>query len=174
MCRPSHFRVDYSINPWMDPTEPVDTGLAVRQWDGLRQLYLELGHTVELIDPHADLPDMVFSANGATVIDGRVLVARFRHRERAAEGPAYLEWFRAHGYETVREAAFHSEGEGDYLAAGRWPLAGTGFRTDRRSHAESQEFFGRPVIGLTLVDPRFYHHGRLMSPDLVGLSGGWQ
>jgi arginine dihydrolase len=157
MCRPSHFRVDYSINPWMDPSEPVDTRLAVRQWEGLRRLYLELGHTVELIDPHPGLPDMVFSANGATVIDGCVLVARFRHPERAAEGPAYLEWFRAHGYETVREAAFHSEGEGDYLAAGRWLLAGTGFRTDRRSHAESQEFFGRPVIGLTLVDPRFYH-----------------
>ncbi|GAA2600961.1 hypothetical protein GCM10009863_12840 [Streptomyces axinellae] len=44
-----------------------------------------------------------------------------------------------------------------YLLAGRRLLAGTGFRTDPRSHAEAQEFFGLPVTGLTLVDPRFYH-----------------
>jgi N-dimethylarginine dimethylaminohydrolase len=49
------------------------------------------------------------------------------------------------------------EGEGDYLLAGKWLLAGTGFRTDRRSHAEAQELFGRPVISLELVDPHYYH-----------------
>ena len=36
-------------------------------------------------------------------------------------------------------------------------LAGTGFRTDPRAHAEIAEIFGRPVISLQLVDPRFYH-----------------
>lgn len=36
-------------------------------------------------------------------------------------------------------------------------LAGSGFRTDRRSHIEVQEIFGRPVVSLTLVDPLFYH-----------------
>lgn len=157
MCPPTHFRVDYAINPWMDPTVPVDSRRALRQWEALRDVYLELGHSVELIDPLPAQPDMVFSANGATVIDGRALVARFRHAERADEGPAYLEWFRAHGYEDVGTARYVCEGEGDYLTAGGWLLAGTGFRTDRRSHAEAQEFFGRPVIGLTLVDPRYYH-----------------
>jgi N-dimethylarginine dimethylaminohydrolase len=157
MCPPTHFRVEYSINPWMDPSVPVDNRRAFRQWEALRDTYVKLGHTVELIEPRAALPDMVFSANGATVIDGRVLVARFRHPERAGEGPAYHEWFVERGYEPVRIARYVCEGEGDYLAAGAWLLAGTGFRTDRRSHAEVQEYFGRPVIGLTLVDPRFYH-----------------
>jgi N-dimethylarginine dimethylaminohydrolase len=129
----------------------------VAQWEGLRDVYLKLGHTVELIAPRHDLPDMVFSANGATVIDGRVLVARFRHAERAPESEAYLDWFRARGCDEVRSAQFISEGEGDFLAAGKWLLAGTGFRSDRRSHAEAQEFFGRPVVGLTLTDPRYYH-----------------
>jgi N-dimethylarginine dimethylaminohydrolase len=36
-------------------------------------------------------------------------------------------------------------------------LAGTGFRTDLPAHAQAQELFGRPVITLQLVDPRFYH-----------------
>src|ERR1700753_3464152 len=51
MCRPTHFAVTYRINPWMDPTAPYDNALAVRQWETLRQTYLDLGHTVELIEP---------------------------------------------------------------------------------------------------------------------------
>jgi N-dimethylarginine dimethylaminohydrolase len=49
------------------------------------------------------------------------------------------------------------EGEGDLVWTGRYLLAGTGFRTTREAHREAQEFFGHPVISLTLVDPYFYH-----------------
>ncbi|MBC8090781.1 MAG: amidinotransferase, partial [Pseudonocardia sp.] len=79
MCRPVHFAVVYAINPWMRPDLPVDRERAVRQWELLRQTYLDLGHRVDLLDPVPGLPDMVFAANGATVVDGRVLGARFRH-----------------------------------------------------------------------------------------------
>ncbi|MGW2254770.1 dimethylargininase [Kitasatospora sp. NPDC001660] len=157
MCRPTHFEVTYRINPWMDPAKPVDAGLAVAQWERLREVYLGLGHQVDLIEPLPGLPDMVYAANGATVIDGRVLGARFRNPERAAEGPAYQEWFRTHGYTDVLDPRHVNEGEGDFLVTGGWILAGTGFRTDPQGHAEAQEFFGRPVIGLELVDPRYYH-----------------
>ncbi|MET8102483.1 dimethylargininase [Streptomyces sp. NPDC005236] len=157
MCRPSHFDVRYSINPWMHPDKPVDTELALAQWETLRALYEELGHTVEVIEPQAALPDMVFAANGATVVDGKVLGARFRHAERTGEGPAYLDWFRGRGFTELLWPQYINEGEGDYLLAGRRLLAGTGFRTDPRSHAEAQEFFGVPVTGLTLVNPEFYH-----------------
>lgn len=47
-----------------------------------------------------------------------------------------------------------SIGEGDFLLAGRRILAGTGFRSDPRSHAEAQEFFGLPVLSPTLVNPK--------------------
>ncbi|MFB7664823.1 dimethylargininase [Kitasatospora sp. NPDC056138] len=157
MCPPRHFEVSYSINPWMDPKKPVDGGLAFAQWEQLRDLYRELGHTVETIEPIPGLPDMVFAANGATVVDGRVFGARFRHAERTAEGPAYLSWFVEQGYREVHWPEHINEGEGDYLVVGRRLLAGTGFRTDPRSHAEAQEFFGLPVTGLTLVNPDFYH-----------------
>ncbi|MFF8608271.1 dimethylargininase [Streptomyces sp. NPDC015346] len=156
MCAPVHFDVVYSINPWMEPEKPTDTALAVAQWERLRSLYLGLGHQVELIDPIPGLPDMVFAANGATVVDGKVLASRFRHAERADEGPAYAAWFRDRGYE-VFDGAHVNEGEGDYLVTGDRILAGTGFRTDRRSHAEAERFLGRPVVTLDLVDPRFYH-----------------
>jgi len=157
MCRPTHFTVDYSINPWMDPTKPTDTDNAIAQWEQLHALFLELGHTVEVIEPVPGLPDMVFAANGATVVDGRALVARFRHQQRQDETPAYVEWFRSRGYQVVHQAEFTNEGEGDYLVVGERILAGTGFRTDRRAHAEAERVLGRPVVTLELVDPRYYH-----------------
>jgi N-dimethylarginine dimethylaminohydrolase len=157
MCPPRHFDVNYSINPWMNPAKPTDAGLAMTQWERLREIYLSLGHQVSVIEPLPGLPDMVFAANGATVIDGKVLAARFRYRQRAAEGAAYRDWFLANGYGSVYEPEFVNEGEGDYLFDGRRILAGTGFRTDVRSHSEAQELFGRQVVTLRLVDPRFYH-----------------
>ncbi|MFE2289634.1 dimethylargininase [Streptomyces sp. NPDC059452] len=157
MCRPTHFDVTYAINPWMDPSKPVDTDLAIAQWERLRALYLELGHQVELIDPLPGLPDMVYAANGATVVDGKVLGARFRNAERAAEGPAYLDWFRTAGFTERHDPQYVNEGEGDFLVTGSWVLAGRGFRSTPAGHAEAQEFFGRPVIGLELTDPRYYH-----------------
>ncbi|MFF7810733.1 dimethylargininase [Streptomyces sp. NPDC007945] len=159
MCPPAHFKVTYSINPWMDPTKPVDLPLALAQWEDLRDRYLALGHTVELLDPDPELPDMVFAANGATVVGGRVLGARFAHPERTAEAEAHLDWFRRNGWaETdLREPDHINEGEGDFAVTASWILAGTGFRSSPLSHGEAQEFFGRPVIGLELVDPRYYH-----------------
>nr|WP_237536965.1 dimethylargininase [Streptomyces sp. SID5785] len=157
MCPPEHFRVTYSINPWMDPAKPVDVPLAVAQWEDLREKYRALGHTVEVLDPRPGLPDMVFAANGATVVEGRVLGARFAHPQRGPEALAHLEWFRAHGYAEVCEPVHVNEGEGDFAVTASYVLAGRGFRASPLSHGEAQEFFGRPVIGLDLVDPRFYH-----------------
>jgi N-dimethylarginine dimethylaminohydrolase/methylmalonyl-CoA mutase cobalamin-binding subunit len=156
MCPPTQFDVVYSINPWMDPSKPVDPRLALRQWQRIRDIFAELGHTVDTVEPLPGMPDMVFAANGAVVRDGRALVARFRHEERAGEARAYLDWFAGRGFET-RQADWTNEGQGDFLGVGGWLLAGSGFRTDRRSHAETEEFFGCPVISLTLVDESYYH-----------------
>jgi N-dimethylarginine dimethylaminohydrolase len=67
MCRPTYFTVEYAINPWMDTGRPVDTARAVAQWERLRDVYLDLGHDVQLVEPLPGLPDMVYAANGATV-----------------------------------------------------------------------------------------------------------
>jgi N-dimethylarginine dimethylaminohydrolase len=156
MCRPTYFTVDYAINPWMDPSTPVDVDLAIRQWATLRDTYIGLGHTVDEIVPIPGLPDMVFAANGATVVDGIAYGALFRYPERAAEAPAYLSWLDEAGFET-HEPKHVNEGEGDFLLTDHFLLAGTGFRTDLGAHAEAQEIFARPVITLQLVDPHFYH-----------------
>ena len=158
MCRPTFFAVTYAINPWMDPGVPVDLGRAVRQWEGLRDAYRALGHSVSFIEPIAGLPDMVFAANGALVVDGKVLGANFLAAQRRPEGPAYREWLgEADLFDRFGTTTSVNEGEGDFLDLDSVLLAGTGFRTSRAAHAEAQEFFGKPVISLQLVDPRFYH-----------------
>jgi N-dimethylarginine dimethylaminohydrolase len=164
MCRPEHFAVEYTINPWMDPEAGADAATAVRQWERLKDAYEELGHRVSLIDPVEGLPDMVFAANGALVVGGRVYGARFATTERAAEGPAYLEWFTRNGYEPARAATETNEGEGDFLTLDEVILAGTGFRTAVAAHQEAQEFLGRPVVTLRLVDPRYYHLDTALFP----------
>lgn len=157
MCRPEHFTVAYAINPWMRPGVAVDVELAVAQWDALRRTYLDLGHRVDLIDPEPGLPDMVYAANGATVVDGLVYGARFRHAERAPEAAAHRAWFAAAGFGDVVVPRFVNEGEGDLLVAGGVILAGSGFRTDPRAHTEAARVLRREVVPLRLIDPRFYH-----------------
>jgi N-dimethylarginine dimethylaminohydrolase len=157
MCPPEYFAVEYSINPWMHPEDPPDVGLAMRQWRRLRQTFLQLGHTVRVIDPLAGLPDMVFAANGATVIDGTVLETWFRHPQRAAEAPAYLSWLVRNGYRAAGPPQAVNEGEGDIVFAERVIFAGHGFRTDPSVADQVRQVFGLPVISLRLVDPRFYH-----------------
>ena len=157
LCPPEHFAVDYAINPWMHPDMPVDTGLAMRQWQVLAETFAGLGHTVHTITPEPGLPDMVFAANGATVIGGTVLSARFRYPQRQPEAAAYLAWFRSRGYGRIAESAIINEGEGDIVFAGRAILVGHGFRTDPAIAAELTGLFGLPAIPLRLVDPRFYH-----------------
>jgi N-dimethylarginine dimethylaminohydrolase len=157
MCRPQHFAVAYAINPWMRPDVAVDVELAVAQWETLRQTYLDLGHRVDLIDPVPGLPDMVYAANGATVVDGVVYGARFRHAVREPEAAAHRGWFLTAGFERVVVPEFVNEGEGDLLVAGEVILAGSGFRTDPRAHAEAARVLRRHVVPLRLVDPLFYH-----------------
>ncbi|CAM5244616.1 hypothetical protein STENM327S_05642 [Streptomyces tendae] len=74
-----------------------------------------------------------------------------------AEAAAYHDWFTSRGYPRVHTTEYVNEAEGDYMVLGDRILAGTGFRTDPRAHAELERALGREVVTLTLVDPRFYH-----------------
>ncbi len=156
MTPPTFFAVEYAINPWMDTSTPVDTHVAMNQWESLRQTYKELGHTVEMVEPVAGLPDMVYAANGGLLVNGKAVVAKFAYPQRAGEAAAYAEWMARHGFHPA-ETRYVNEGQGDLLVAGSIVLAGYGFRTDRRAHAEVAAAVGMPLVSLELVDPRFYH-----------------
>src|SRR5450755_4765938 len=92
MCRPRHFAVSYRINPWMDPGAWADSGEALtlaaeREWSAYHRVLVANGAAIEFVPPELKLPDLVFTANAAVVLDRRVLLARFRHPERRCEEP---------------------------------------------------------------------------------------
>ena len=161
MCPPTYFDVVYSINPWMDPSGQVDRRLAIRQWSGLVEAYRSTGHRVDLLQPLPGMPDMVFAANGATVVDGHTLPAKFANKQRAAEVVVHAEWHRRNGIlygggNLPRPNAVN-EAEGDFAVLSRRILAGYGFRTSLQAHRELAILTGREVISLELIDPRWFH-----------------
>ena len=161
MCPPTFFEVRYAINPWMDPGVPIDRARALEQWRRLAEAYRAYGHRVDLLDPEPGLPDMVFAANGSTVVDGRVLQARLANPQRAAEAARHGAWHAAYGIlyggGEVTPAAAVNEAEGDFAVLRTRILAGHGFRTVLAAHDELAALTGREVISLELVDPHFYH-----------------
>ena len=78
MCPPQHFAVTYSINPWMDPAAWAGHGASLHataeaQWTALHLALRESGAAIETVIPHEGLPDLVFTANAAVVLDGKAL-----------------------------------------------------------------------------------------------------
>src|SRR5438128_14239 len=99
MCRPQHFAVSYTINPWMQPEtwareKQKLAREARKEWERLHGALIGLGAQVEFVPPVAGLPDLVFTANSAVVLDGVALLARFRHAERRGEEPHFETAFR--------------------------------------------------------------------------------
>ena len=169
LCPPTHFGVEYVINPWMaGNVGAVDGAAAGRQWDALAKILDGLAD-VSLIDPCPGLPDMCFAANGGFAMEGRFVPAAFSVSQRAPEVPLYRDWAAAAGFEVVdfgEDAAL--EGEGDALW---WPrpegallCAGYGVRSDLEAHRDLAERLGARVASLRLVDQRFYHLDTCLLP----------
>ncbi len=99
MCAPTHYSVDYTINPWMEnQIGKADNALAIRQWTNLARL---LAREAELafVAPAPGLPDMVFTANAGLAIGGTAVVSHFAAKERQPEERPFRAWFEAEGFE---------------------------------------------------------------------------
>jgi N-dimethylarginine dimethylaminohydrolase len=172
MCAPTHYRVDYTINPWMEnQIGKADNALAIRQWTNLARL---LAREAELafVAPAPGLPDMVFAANAGLAIGGTAVVSHFATKEREPEERPFRAWFEAEGFEVAPwpwDIAF--EGAGDALLDNSRSLiwCGHGWRSSAGAAPLLETIFARRVIGLRLVDPRFYHLDTCFCP----LRDGW-
>jgi N-dimethylarginine dimethylaminohydrolase len=181
MVDPSHFEVSYVINPWMKPgawSEDPEGHLREAQTASaaLHEALAVAGAQVLTVPGAPGLPDMVFPANAAVVLDGKAIVARFRFPERRGEEPLFLkafQSFRARGLlETVAqfpEGCFQ-EGAGDCIwdATREHFWAGYGQRSVREAIPVIETFFDASVVPLELVSPRFYH----LDTCFLALSGG--
>jgi N-dimethylarginine dimethylaminohydrolase len=158
MCPPTYFDIEYEINPWMHASDQVDVELAKKQWSKLEATYRDqLNWQVELINPVKGLPDMVFTANGALVIGGKVALPTFRQPDRQPETTRFKTWFVEHGYSDFLLPKYDFEGEGDALVWNDLIFIGYPWRSDLPSHREIADFFGKKVVSLQLADARFYH-----------------
>jgi len=156
LCRPTHFNVEYVINPHMKPYT-VNADNALKQWEDLVKILNSLNIKVEVIDQQEDVPDMVFATDQGIVRNGEVLLANFRFTQRQKERIYFRDWFRQHGFR-VRALSnmFPFEG-GDTLFCGDMLFVGTGFRASVSSCEELARKLQVDVIPLRLVDPYFYH-----------------
>ena len=164
MCPPRHFEVAYEINPWMDRSVKVDGDAARAQWDALVEALRSAGATVECMEPQPSLPDLVFTANAALVVDGRAVVSRFRDAERRGESAHDAAWFEQHGFLVEHlPGNLVQEGAGDALPfttrEGAAPVlfAGHGIRSELGAVGALARLLSIRVEPLELVDPRLYH-----------------
>jgi N-dimethylarginine dimethylaminohydrolase len=170
MCAPRHFAVTYSINPWMDPRAWAAGGATLNQtanaqWTGLHRALTDAGAAVETIEPEPGLPDLVFTANAAVVLDRKALLARFRYGERQNEEPVFAAAFaalKARGFIdeiAAMPAGVSLEGAGDCIwdPARRQLWMGCGFRSDTAAAPILERQFGVQCVTLPLINPSFYH-----------------
>ncbi len=157
MCSPEQFRVDYAINPWMN-VGSVNSDLAQKQWHELRDAYVSLGAEVTVIDADESLPDMVFAADQGIFRDKKVVLSRFRYAQRRGESVFYAKWFEDHGYEVLHlPPEIFLEGGGESWWLGDTLLLGRGYRTSEAAAHVVENFLGKRVVSLQLIDERFYH-----------------
>ncbi|MGO9170806.1 MAG: dimethylarginine dimethylaminohydrolase family protein [Rhodomicrobium sp.] len=181
MTDSSHFEVSYKINPWMTPEawrrdEALNRAQAREAQRQLAEALRQTGARVTIMDGVPGLPDMVFPANAAVVLNGRAMVARFRHYERQGEERHFfskLMQLKEAGLLTDVARApkgCWQEGAGDCIwdASRQLFWAGFGPRSSFEAAAAINDYFAAPVIPLELVSGKFYH----LDTCFVPLSGG--
>ncbi len=160
MCPPDHFTIDYVINPWMAGHEDsLSLEKAQDQWQQLHSVVSRYADIVT-IDPHPELPDMVFTANAGVVYGDKAIASHFMPMERRAEEPIFKQWFRDNHFDLLDlDEKIGFEGAGDCLLdrGGPWLWTGFGFRTEIEAHEEIRNFFEIELVSILLIDERFYH-----------------
>ncbi len=165
MVRPDHFRVDYVINPFMDPRDQPDPQLANDQFDALVDAIEVAGGSVEVIGQRRDSPDMVYAMNlGLATVgaDGQphVVLSHMRYAERRREALSAQPWFAEHGFTTSwvgREGVGAHFEAGDAFAWGDALVVGYGPRTEELGLKMLAVDRGIRVRGFRITHPGMYH-----------------
>ncbi|HEX2561217.1 dimethylarginine dimethylaminohydrolase family protein [Phenylobacterium sp.] len=170
MTDPGHYEVSYQINPWMRPDAWAECGAtraeAARGASAALCAALQMvGAQVEILAGKPGLPDMVFPANAAVVLDGVALMAHFRHPERQGEEAPFRQGFEAlRARRLIDEIValppgLFQEGAGDAHWDAHRQLFWTGYgpRSAKEATPVIAEVFGQEVVALELATQQFYH-----------------
>ncbi|MEZ3170018.1 arginine deiminase-related protein [Halorubrum sp. RMP-47] len=170
---PTHFSVDYRINPYM--VSGVDNSTADQQWRELVSSYEDLAD-VSIMDvdavwddfsevevaPPGELPDITFCSNHALSLPDRdgFLLAQMATDERHDE-PAYFEqWCDNRNIPTEQlhvDVPFEGCGDARWHPGRRLLWGGYGPRTDLAAYREIADRYDVGVVPLELTDDSYYH-----------------
>ena len=166
MVRPSHFAIEYVINPHMEGNiGSVDKARAMGEWETLVRIYKECGLNVHEIDGEVGLPDMVFCANQSLPYSGgkgkEVFMSKMAADQRKQEVKFIRKWYEQSGYEIhdLPDSVVEFEGMGDAIwHNGRRLLwGGHGYRSSLEAYEVISKQWEVPIVALELHDPAFYH-----------------
>lgn len=162
---PDHFRVDYVINPYMDPADQPEPERMRAQWHALVAALRAAGASVDVLRQRADSPDMVYAMNlglGVTRADGSqvLLASHMRYAQRRNETASAAAWATARGREVLyvgqNGVGAHVEA-GDMFAFRGDLIAGFGPRTEEAALSSIAEALNVRVRGLRITHPGMYH-----------------
>ncbi|HET6167576.1 MAG TPA: arginine deiminase-related protein [Marmoricola sp.] len=164
MVEPDHFRVDYTINPFMDLADQPDPVAVREQWESIVAAIEAAGGTVEVLAQRPDAPDMVYAMNLGLPLarpNGPLTVlSHMRYAERRMETESAAAWFADRGHEL---RTIGSDGVGAHFEAGdafAWRgelVVGFGPRTERLALKHLAHELDVPVRGIRITHPGMYH-----------------
>ncbi|WP_328528522.1 arginine deiminase family protein [Nocardioides sp. NBC_00368] len=168
MTEPTHYRIDYAINPFMDTEIQPDPVRAREQWETLKATIEEVGGRVDVIAPREDSPDMVYAMNlgfAATLPDvegGRrhVLLSHMRFPERRNETRSAAEWFAVNEWGMAyvgKDGVGPTFEAGDVFPFAGHLVAGTGPRTDEMALKTLATEMNVRVLGVRTTHSGMYH-----------------
>lgn len=165
---PSHFTVEYVINPHMkDHIGSVDKDAAYAEWAHLKEAYQSVGLETHVLEGQQGLPDMVFCANQSLPYisesgNKKVIMSIMHADQRKPEVAHVQKWYEGNGYEIIEldSAEIHDfEGMGDAIwhYGKKLIWGGYGFRSSLDAYSVVSETYEVPIIALELLDNKFYH-----------------
>lgn len=164
MVEPNHFRVDYTINPFMDVRDQPDHVRAREQWLGLVDALRAVGAEVTVLGQRPDSPDMVYAMNLGLVLNSphgcRVVLSHMRHSQRRREVRSAQRWFAANGFRTSyvgRDGVGAHLEAGDAFAFGDALVVGYGPRTEELGLKHLATELDVRVRGVRITHPAMYH-----------------
>ena len=160
MVEPDHFRVDYSINPFMHLDDQPDPLRTRAQWLAIVAAIEAAGGRVAVLPQLPDAPDMVYAMNLGLALGDRAVLSHMRYAQRRMETPAAGTWFSDHGFglRTIGRDGVGAHFEaGDAFAWRGELVVGYGPRTEELALKHLALDLGVSVRGLRITNPGMYH-----------------
>jgi N-dimethylarginine dimethylaminohydrolase len=167
MVGPDHFRIDYSINPFMHLDDQPDPARTRAQWVSVVAAIEAAGGSVEVLPQLPAAPDMVYAMNLGLALEGdetdgaaEVVLSHMRYPQRRVETPAAGTWFDEHGF---TRRVIGRDGVGAHFEAGdafAWRgelVVGYGPRTEELALKHLAGDLGISVRGVRITHPGMYH-----------------